>query len=208
MNSMTVRIGSHLVQTPSSRTMFLWENLEIVVICTVDMFYNESIFWKHMKMKISIFERGTNTLYCFCHHIIVTLQSMCQLWKSTNLFIISASLRKSIFSSTLLPSFNVFTATATLMKHWFEDQLREIQFNRFLSFNSNLHLFISTSPSADVKLSTKVREVFTNILTDRQFDYQIFLKLPVYYDVCRCSAVNCPIGIQTLWNFAKFHLQL
>ena len=89
-------------------------------------------------------------IHCFCHHIIVkTLQSMCQLWQSTNLFIISASLRKSIFSSTLLPSFNVFTATATLMKHWFEDQLREIQFNRFISFNSKLHLFISTSPSTD-----------------------------------------------------------
>ena len=33
------------------------------------------------------------------------------LW--SNLFIISASLRKSIFSSTVLPTFNVFTATAT-----------------------------------------------------------------------------------------------
>ena len=31
-----------------------------------------------------------------------------------NLFIISASLRKSIFSSTVLPAFKVFTATATL----------------------------------------------------------------------------------------------
>ena len=65
---MTVRIGSHLVQTPSSRTMFLWENLEIVVICTVtvDMFYNV-MNRIHMKahMKISIFERGTNTLSCF-----------------------------------------------------------------------------------------------------------------------------------------------
>ena len=30
-----------------------------------------------------------------------------------NLFIISASLRKSIFSSTVLPAFKVFTATAT-----------------------------------------------------------------------------------------------
>ena len=48
MNSMTVRIGSHLVQTPSSRTMFLWENLEIVVIYRVDMFYNEPNFLKHI----------------------------------------------------------------------------------------------------------------------------------------------------------------
>ena len=32
---------------------------------------------------------------------------------TVNLFIISASLRKSIFSSTVLPAFKVFTATAT-----------------------------------------------------------------------------------------------